>query len=107
MAEGALVPETMAKKFAGEKDTPDVRWVQAEGLDIIAATTSPISTQSDLKPWERRGGRGIFINHEASRTSNDCYICEIPRQAMRAPQRQLFEEMILVLSGRRLHERLD
>jgi len=53
-----------------------------------------------LKPWARRGGAGVFINHEASRTSNDCYVCEIGPGGKLAPQRQLFEEMILVLDGR-------
>src|SRR5690348_17670095 len=32
----------------------------------------------ELKPWARRGGRAVFMNHDASRTSNDCYVCEIP-----------------------------
>ena len=54
----------------------------------------------ELKPWARRGGRGVYINHEASRTSNDCYVCEIPSGGTLAPQRQLFEEMIMVLDGR-------
>src|ERR1019366_2107427 len=54
----------------------------------------------ELKQWTRRGGNGVFINHEASRTSNDCYVCEIPPAQKLAPQRQLFEEMILVFDGR-------
>ena len=40
------------------------------------------------------------MNHEASRTSNDCYVCEIPPGKTLAPQRQLFEETIMILSGR-------
>jgi oxalate decarboxylase/phosphoglucose isomerase-like protein (cupin superfamily) len=100
LAKDALVSEKMAKNFAKEKDSPYVRWVEAEGLDIIAAHYIPDLNTVDLKPWERRGGRGVFINHEASRTSNDCYVCEIPAGGKLAPQRQLFEEMILVLSGR-------
>src|SRR5215813_4001659 len=100
LAKDALVSEKMAKNFAKEKDSPYVRWVEAEGLDIIAAHYIPDLNTVDLKPWERRGGRGVFINHEASRTSNDCYVCEIPAGGKLAPHRQLFEEMILVLSGR-------
>src|ERR1700691_807660 len=100
MASDARVPENMAKKFAREKDTPYVRWVEAEGLDIIGAHYVPDLSTVELKPWPRRGGSGIFINHEASRTSNDCYVCEIPARGKLAPQRQLYEEMILVLEGR-------
>ena len=99
MAKDALVPEDMAKKFATEKDSPYSRWVHDEGLDIVSAHYIPDLNTVELKPWERRGGSGVFINHEASRTSNDCYVCEIPSGGKLAPQRQLFEEMILVLDG--------
>jgi oxalate decarboxylase/phosphoglucose isomerase-like protein (cupin superfamily) len=99
VAKDALVPEDLAKKFATEKSSPYVRWVAAEGLDIIGAHYVPDLHTVELKPWARRGGSGVFINHEASRTSNDCYVCEIPAGAKLAPQRQLCEEMILVLDG--------
>jgi oxalate decarboxylase/phosphoglucose isomerase-like protein (cupin superfamily) len=100
MAKDATVSDEMAKKFATEKDTPYLRWVRGEGLDIIGAHYVPNLHTVDLKPWPRRGGRGVYINHEASRTSNDCYVCEIPPGKKLAPQRQLFEEMIYVLDGR-------
>jgi oxalate decarboxylase/phosphoglucose isomerase-like protein (cupin superfamily) len=99
MAKDAMVSDEMAKKFATEKDTPYNRWVAGEGLDIISAHYIPDLNTVELKPWARRGGRGVYINHEASRTSNDCYVCEIPPAGELAPQRQLFEEMIYVLDG--------
>lgn len=99
MAGDALVDERMAAKFVTEKETPYHRWVARQGLDIIAAHYVPNLHEVETKPWERRGGRGVFINHEASRTSNDCYVCEIPAGGKLAPQRQLFEELILILSG--------
>ena len=100
MAKDAIVSEEMAKKFASEKDTPYEKWVRSEGLDIISAHYVPSLHTVELKPWASRDGKGVFINHEASRTSNDCYVCEIPAGGKLAPRRQLFEEMILVLSGR-------
>ena len=96
----AIVSDELASKFATEKDTPYTRWVKSEGLDIIGAHYVPNLHTVELKPWPRRGGRGVYINHEASRTSNDCYVCEIPAGQKLAPQRQLFEEMILALDGR-------
>ncbi|WP_281689642.1 hypothetical protein [Pseudonocardia thermophila] len=99
MTKDALVNEDFAAKFVTEKDSPYTRWVAEEGLDIIAAHYVPDLRTVELKPWERRGGRGVFINHEATRTSNDCYVCEIPPGGQLAPQRQLYEEMILVLDG--------
>src|SRR4029079_12661705 len=96
------VSEKLAKKFATEKDrdNPYQRWVRAEGLEIVSGTYVPNLRTVDLKPWPRRGGSGVFINHDASRLSNDCYVCSIPPGQKLAPQRQLFEEMILVLDGR-------
>src|SRR5207244_7279903 len=100
MAKDAIVSEELAKKFSTEKDTPYLRWVRSEGLDIISAHYVRNLRTVELKPWARRSGHGVFINHEASRTSNDCYVCEIAPGGKLSPQRQLFEEMILILSGR-------
>src|SRR5829696_9839585 len=100
MAKDAIVSEDMAKKFATEKETPYTRWVKSEGLEIQSAIYQYDLHTVELKDWPRRGGKGVFLNHDASRTSNDCYVCEIPPGKQLAPQRQLFEEMILVLSGR-------
>jgi oxalate decarboxylase/phosphoglucose isomerase-like protein (cupin superfamily) len=100
MAKETVVSEEFAKKFATEKETPYTRWVRSEGLDIISSFYIPDLHAVDLKPWARRGGRGVFLNHDASRTSNDCYVCEIPAGKQLEPQRQLFEEMVYVLDGR-------
>jgi oxalate decarboxylase/phosphoglucose isomerase-like protein (cupin superfamily) len=100
VAKDAIVSDELAKKFATEKDTPYTRWVRKEGLEIISAHYVRSLSTVELKPWVRRGGFGVFINHDASRTSNDCYVCEIPAGQKLAPQRQLFEEMILILGGR-------
>src|ERR671920_955566 len=100
MAKDAIVSDELAKKFATEKDTPYTRWVRSEGLDIISAHYVRNLRTVELKPWARREGKGVFINHEASRTSNDCYVCEISPGGKLAAQRQLYEEMVLILSGR-------
>ena len=96
----ATVSQEFANKFATEKETPYTRWVREEGLDIISSFYVPNLHTVEVRPWQRRGGRGVFLNHDASRTSNDCYVCEIPPGKSLAPQRQLFEEMIYVLDGR-------
>ena len=100
MAKNAIVSDDLAQKFATEKDTPYLRWVHNEGLDIISSHYIRNLRTVELKPWARRGGKGVYINHEASRTSNDCYVCEIAPGKKLEPQRQLFEEMVLVLEGR-------
>ncbi len=100
MAKNALVSEEMAKKFATEKETPYTRWIKNEGLDIIPALYVRNLRTVELKPWARRGGNAVFVNHDASRISNDSYVMEIPPGKKLEPHRQLFEEMILVLEGR-------
>ena len=96
----ALVSDSIAKKFETEKATPYTRWIEQEGLDILPSIFVENLHTVELKPWARRGGKGLYLNHDASRTSNDCYVCEIPPGGQLAPQRQLFEEMIYVLDGR-------
>ena len=100
MATGPLASDDLAKKFEVERITPYMRFVKDEGLDIISAHYVRNLKTVELKPWARRGGKGVFINHEASQVTNDCYVCEIPPGKALNPQRQLFEEMVLVLSGR-------
>ena len=76
--------QEFAEKFSTEQDLPYLRFVRGEGLDIIGAHYVPNLRTVELKPWPRRGGRGVFINHEASRFSNDCYVCEIaPGRSLR------------------------
>ncbi|MEX0603510.1 MAG: ethanolamine ammonia lyase-activating protein [Marinobacter sp.] len=96
----AIVSDEIAKKFATEKETPYTRWVADQGLEIIDGVYVPDLNTVELKPWDSRGGKGVFINHDASRTTNDCYVCEIPASGKLAPQRQLFEELIMILDGR-------
>jgi oxalate decarboxylase/phosphoglucose isomerase-like protein (cupin superfamily) len=100
MAKDAIVSDELANKFATEKETPYTRWVANEGLDIIPALYVRNLRKVALRPWARRGGNAVFVNHDASRTSNDSYVMEIPAGKKLAPQRQLYEEMILVLDGR-------
>src|ERR671918_3188985 len=100
VAKDAIVSDELAKKFATEKDTPYTRWVRDEGLEIISAHYVRNLRTVELKPWPRRGGKGVFINHEASRTSNDCYVCEIAPGKKLEPRHHMFEEMIMILAGR-------
>ena len=92
--------QNLAAKFAREKDTPYTTFVRGEGLDIHDAQYVRNLRKVPLKPWARRGGNAAFLNHDASRTSNDCYIMEIPAGGKLNPHRQMYEEMLLVLDGR-------
>jgi mannose-6-phosphate isomerase-like protein (cupin superfamily) len=95
-----VVSDDLAQKFKTEKDTPYLRWVREEGLDMRSAHYVRNLRTIELKPWARRGGSAVFLNHDASRTGNDCYVCEIPPGGKLNPNRQLFEEMVYILDGR-------
>ena len=88
--------DQLAAKFKTEKETPYTRLLAAEGLDLINGNYVPSLHEVDLKPWARRGGNAVFMNHDASRTTNDCYVMEIPAGGKLNPHRQLFEETIFM-----------
>ncbi|WP_439523967.1 hypothetical protein, partial [Marivita sp.] len=100
MAKDAVVSDALAEKFKSEKETPYTRFLANEGLDLVNGNYVPSLHEIELKPWARRGGDAVFLNHDASRTTNDCYVMEIPAGGKLAPHRQLFEETVLILSGR-------
>jgi len=102
VAQDAVVSKELADKFRTEKDSPYARFVRNDGLDIISAHYVPNLRTTEVKPWPRRGNaaKGVFINHEASRFSNDCYLCEIAAGQKLEPMHHLYEEMLLILSGR-------
>jgi len=87
-------------QFATEKDSPYLRWVRNGSLDVIGAHYVANLRTGRLKPGRDAAAAASSSTHEASRTSNDCYVCEIPRAGKLEPQRQLYEEMILALDGR-------
>lgn len=100
MIKNAIVSDKLADKFRTEKETTYTRFIANEGLDIVDGLYVRNLNHVAVKPWARRGGNAVFINHDASRTTNDCYVMEIPAGGKLVPQRQLFEETILILSGR-------
>ena len=83
----------------GAKSSYD-KWVESEGIPVIKTFFVEDVRTVHLEPWNRKGGKGAFLQMEGAGQVNNSYICEIaPGQSLR-PQRQLFEETIYVLSGR-------
>ncbi|MFN0071160.1 MAG: cupin domain-containing protein [Chloroflexota bacterium] len=88
-----------ATPMLGRKSTY-AQFVASEGIPLIEGSYIPDLKTVEVQPWARRDAKGVYINHDASDISNDCYVMEIPPGKECAPQHQLFEEMIYVLSGR-------
>ena len=72
MTKNAMASDDLAQKFKTEKDTPYLRWVRGEGLDVISSHYVRNLRTVELKPWARRGGKGVPSTSDALRTSNDC-----------------------------------
>ena len=75
------------------------QWLEEEGLPIIKGYSIPDLMTVQLKPWERKGGLGGFIQLVGAEDVNDAYVCEIPPRSSLKPQKHLFDELIYILSG--------
>jgi gentisate 1,2-dioxygenase len=75
-------------------------WALEEGIPIVDGTHVEDLRAIELAPWARKGGRGALLHHEATPSSNNCYVCEIPAGGQLEPQQHMYEEMVYVLSGR-------
>ncbi|MDP2718472.1 MAG: cupin domain-containing protein [Dehalococcoidia bacterium] len=74
--------------------------VKSEGIPVLGGYHIYDLNQVSLGNWERKGGRGAFINLVGNEGSTDSYLCEIPPGGSLRPQKHLYEEIIYVLSGR-------
>jgi mannose-6-phosphate isomerase-like protein (cupin superfamily) len=76
------------------------QWVASQGIPLVQGHYIADLKTAPVEPWARRNAAGCFINHDASNTSNDCYLLELAPKQETPPQHQLYEEMIYVLKGR-------
>jgi len=75
------------------------KWLETEGIDVVEGYSVDDVNTIPLKPWNRKGGKGVYINLVGAEDSNHAYICEIPSGEVLKPQKHLFEEMIFILEG--------
>jgi len=75
------------------------RWLATEGIDVIRDYMVKDVRSVPLKPWKRKGGLGVHISLKGAEDCDAAYVCEIPPKRALKPQKHLFEEMILILSG--------
>ncbi len=75
------------------------RFQEDEGIPSVRGFYVADITALELAPWERKGGRGTFINL-SEQEMDDAYVCEIPPGGSLKPQRHLYEELVYVVEGR-------
>ncbi len=76
------------------------KWQLGEGIPIVKTFFVQDLKKVELKPWDRTGGNGAFINMEGAEGATGAYVSEIPAGKSLNPQRHLYEDMIYVLKGR-------
>jgi mannose-6-phosphate isomerase-like protein (cupin superfamily)/oxalate decarboxylase/phosphoglucose isomerase-like protein (cupin superfamily) len=79
---------------------PYVNWQRDEGAPVITGFYLQDLSTVELGPWERKGGRGAFVNLEGCGGVNDTHVVEIKPGGQSEPERHLYEEFVYIVSGR-------
>ncbi len=74
------------------------RFQEEEGLPSVKGFYVEDVSSMSLAPWERKGGRGTFINLSEQEV-DDAYVCEISPGGTLKLQRHMYEELIYILEG--------
>jgi quercetin dioxygenase-like cupin family protein len=86
-------------QFMMDKYNAYRRWIESEGIPIVGGSYVPDVRTLELGEWKRRGCRGAYLTFSDQLVA-DAYVCEIPPGGSVKPQRQLYEEIVLIASGR-------
>ncbi len=82
-------PASPYERFMAQESVPVFRGVAIESLLAL-----PVA------PWARLGGHGAFVQLHGTEGRLGCQVVEIAGGTMLAPERHLYEEVMLVLEGR-------
>lgn len=75
-------------------------WQKREGAPIVTGFYIDDLKTMELGRWERKGGRGAFVNLEGTGGVNDAHVVEIAPGGSSSPERHMYEEAVHILSGR-------
>ncbi len=99
MATTDVQPATGAPQELVTTDFYDA-WQLEEGAPVVSGFYIEDLNTLELGAWERKGGKGAFLNLEGTGGVNDAHIVEISPGGSSEPERHMYEEMVYVLSGR-------
>jgi mannose-6-phosphate isomerase-like protein (cupin superfamily) len=74
-------------------------WQKREGAPVVTGFYIEDLKTLDLGPWERKGGRGAFVNLDGTGGVNDMQVMEIAPGGKSEPEQHIYEEMCYVLNG--------
>src|SRR5918992_1526833 len=90
--------ETSAKRYA--RKSAFLEFCQRDGLAVISGYGVDDLKAAPLKQWERLGGRAAYCHLEGSQGFVGVLVAEIPPGKNLKPIRHMYEEQVLILSGR-------
>lgn len=86
-------------QFMIDTYNPYYRWIRSEGIPIVEGSFVPDVRTLELGDWKRKGGKGAYLSFSDQLVANG-YVCEIAPGQSLTPQRQLYEEVIVIAEGR-------
>jgi quercetin dioxygenase-like cupin family protein len=101
MANGKIVKEFEVHpyvQFMTDRYSAYDAWVKAQGLPVLSGSYVADTKTVELGDWDWKGGKGAILQFDDQRVC-DAYIAEIPAGGYLRPHRQLYEEVILIVSG--------
>jgi oxalate decarboxylase/phosphoglucose isomerase-like protein (cupin superfamily) len=75
------------------------QFLKKEGIPVYEGGFIDVN-KLELKPWKRVGALGAYIFLEGTAGTVDAWVCEIPPGGQTTAERHIFEEQVLVLSGK-------
>ena len=90
--------EALRKRY--ERKSAFLDWCDKEGLSVLTAYGIDDLKTAPLKHWERLGGPAAYCHLEGSQGFVGVLIAEIPVGKSLKPMRHMYEEQVLILSGR-------
>ena len=102
----AAIPSTLKPRTDSYDDplafnglSPYRQFLKKEGIPVYEGGFIDVN-KIELKPWKRVGALGAYIFLEGTAGTVDAWVCEIPPGGQTTAERHIFEEQILVLSGK-------
>jgi len=86
-------------QFMVDTYNPYRRFIESEGIPIYEGSFVPDARSLELGDWERKGGKGAYLSFSDQLVA-DGYVAEIPAGGSQKPQRHLYEEIVVIASGR-------
>jgi quercetin dioxygenase-like cupin family protein len=80
--------------------SPYEQWIQDEGVPIVHDYAVADVMALELRPWERLGGQGAYVQLVGMEGLTGMHVVEIPPAVALAPEKHMYDKLLYVLSGR-------